>query len=88
MKQIPLFIFFSLILLIAFGFLDFFISEKIFCPSCDYDDGSFLYKLFYKNSSNSGYHSEPTILNIIVLFLLSFSISVLILKNRKRKRSK
>jgi len=83
MKNTSLFIILSFVFLISFFVLDFYISEKIFCSYCDYDDKNLLYKLFYQNSSNSGYHSEPTIFNFIALFALSFSLSWLISKKRK-----
>lgn len=80
MKQIPIFIILSIVFLVSLGMLDFYLSEKLFCTSCDFDDDNVLFKLFYNNDSNIGYHSEPTLFNIIFIFFISFYATWLILK--------
>jgi hypothetical protein len=83
-KERPLssFFMFVVIFLIVFFLLDFYLSNRLFCSSCDFNDKNILFKLFYRNDSDSGYHSEPTFFNILVLLSLSFIGSWLIVRNR------
>lgn len=73
-KQFGLFFIFTVIFLTVFFLLDLYISNEMFCSSCDFNDKNLLFKLFYRNNSESGYHSEPTFFNIVVLFALSFLV--------------
>jgi H+/Cl- antiporter ClcA len=72
-----------IIVLIALYMIDYYISLKYFCSYCDYDDNSLFYKLFFYNDSETGYHSYPTLFNLIIIVILSFFASYLFIKQKK-----
>lgn len=75
MKNFIIIVLLSLLLMIILLGIDFLVSDVFFCPTCEFNDNNFIFKLFYTNNSTSGYHSEPTFLNIIFVIILSLSIS-------------
>ena len=79
-NKISLTFIFFIVLFFSFYMIDLHISKKYFCAYCDFDDQNGGYLLFYFNDSSSGYHSDPTKLNLFIIAMLSVFISGLVVK--------
>jgi Ni,Fe-hydrogenase I cytochrome b subunit len=53
--------------------IDYHIAETYFCAACDYNENDTLYRLFYRNDGNSAYHSYPTTVNYVCVFIISIA---------------
>lgn len=65
-----------LILLVA---LNYYVCNKVFCDTCEFNDQNILYKAFYRNEDGIGYYyTEPTLANYIMVLLLSAGLGRLV----------
>ncbi len=75
MKNFGLKLIVFIIAIVSLFALDIYLANEVFCASCEFDDKNWLFGLFYNNDADSGYHSEPTVFNVVFVFGFGFLLS-------------
>ncbi len=66
--------------LIVMLIADHYICNTYFCDTCEFDERNMIYKYFYRNESDTGYYAEPTLINYIMVVLVSAAAGRIVAK--------